>query len=152
MSGRERGELGIGAVAEASGITPQTVRYYEEIGLLPPPRRSGGGQRLYGPAQRERLAFIRHARELGFGLEAIRELLTLAGHPDEPCRLADSIAATHLAEVRHKIARLRSLERELKRMLEQCRGGRAGECHVLEVLADADHGRCLDPDHGDPAE
>jgi len=94
------------------------VRYYEEIGLLPAPARTEGGQRVYDAKARDRLAFIRHARELGFGLDAIRALLSLADRPDLDCAAADRIAQEHLDAVRERIARLRGLESELQRMVE----------------------------------
>ena len=76
--------LTIGKLGEAAGVKVPTVRYYEEIGLLPQPERSAGNQRLYGRRTLERLSFIRHARELGFPLGAIRDLLSLADRPDQP--------------------------------------------------------------------
>ena len=86
----------IGDVARATGTKVQTVRYYEELGLLPPAPRSSGNQRLYDDAAQKRLSFIRHARDLGFSLEAVRDLLRLADHPEQPCAEADAIAARQL--------------------------------------------------------
>ena len=73
--------MGIGALARRTGTKVQTIRYYEEIGLMPRPERTAGGQRRYTKADLDRLAFIRHAREMGFSLEMIRELLALADEP-----------------------------------------------------------------------
>lgn len=78
---RSRG-LSIGDLARRSGCKVQTIRYYEQIGLMPEPGRTSGNQRLYGEKQADRLAFIRHSRELGFPLEAIRELLELSDDPN----------------------------------------------------------------------
>jgi DNA-binding transcriptional MerR regulator len=103
--------------------------------------------RLYDDAAVSRLAFIRHARELGFSLEAIRELLGLAGDPNRPCAAADKIAERHLAAVDERIARLSALRAELARMLTSCQGGRIADCRVIEVLADHGHRHCLSPDH-----
>jgi DNA-binding transcriptional MerR regulator len=122
----------------------QTIRYYEQIGLLPPAARSEGNQRLYTEAFAERLCFVRHCRELGFSLDAIRELLSLADHPDRPCAAADRIAETHLREVQQRIARLRALQSELRRMIAECRGGRIADCRIIEVLADHRHRLCQD--------
>lgn len=138
----------IGRLARETGCKIPTIRYYETVGLLPPPPRSAGNQRLYGPAHRRRLAFIRHARALGFGQPAIRELLELAGDPDRPCAAADAVARRHLVAVDRRIAALTALREELKRMIGSCEGGRVADCRVLEVLAD--HGRCLS-DHGEPS-
>lgn len=133
--------LPIGKLAKRTGTKVQTIRYYEEIGLMPEPGRTEGGQRRYGDAALDRLAFIRHARDLGFGLEAIRELLDLSDRPDRPCADVDAVARRHLADVERRIARLNSLRLELDRMLADCGAGRVSECRVLEVLRD--HSECL---------
>ena len=133
-------DLTIGQLARQSGVKVPTIRFYEQIGLLPPPPRSEGNQRRYGKNAVERLAFIRHARQLGFEVEAIRELLRLAAHPDAPCHDADALATRHLQEVEARIERLTRLRDELKRMVEACQGGTAAECRVLQVVGD--HGLC----------
>jgi Cu(I)-responsive transcriptional regulator len=142
------GAHSIGTLAKASGCSAQTIRWYEQAGLLAAPSRSGGRHRLYDDAAASRLAFIRHARELGFSLEAIRELLALTGDPNRPCAAADEIASRHLTEIDARIARLSALRAELARMLENCQGGRIADCRVIEVLADHAHEHCLSPDHG----
>ncbi|MCB4825513.1 helix-turn-helix domain-containing protein [Roseicella sp. GB24] len=142
----------IGQLARETGCKVQTVRWYEEVGLLPSPARTEGGHRLYGRAHRERLAFIRHAREFGFGLEAIRKLLDLAAHPERPCGDAHALAVSQLAEVEAKLRRLADLRDELARLVETgCRDGIAAECRVLETLADHDHGHCLSAAHAAPS-
>lgn len=133
-------ELTIGRAAEQCGVKVPTIRYYEEIGLLGAPARTGSGRRLYGPAELERLRFIRHARALGFEIEAIRALIALQEHPDWSCAEADSIAREHLTDVRQKISSLRALEAELERMTAGCAHGTVADCRVIEVLAD--HGQC----------
>lgn len=137
--------LTIGKLGEAAGVKVPTVRYYEQIGLLPEPERSMGNQRLYPRAALDRLAFIRHARELGFPLEAIRDLLSLSDKPDQSCAAADTIARAQLQAVRARLARLKALELELERMLEQCAHGAISDCRVIEVLGD--HAQCAHPDH-----
>lgn len=139
---------GIGAAARHAGVKAQTVRYYEQIGLLRPADRSEGGQRRFSAADLDRLAFIRHARELGFPLGAVRELLDMADHPDRPCAEADALARRHLGQVRRRIARLRALETELERMIAQCSGDRVADCRVIEVLRD--HAECLSDHPADP--
>ncbi len=140
--------VGIGELARRTGTKVQTIRYYEEIGLLPPPARTTGNQRRYDRAAQQRLAFIRHARELGFSLDAIRTLLDLVDHPEQPCERADAVARARLAEVESRIVRLLALREELQRMVRECHGGRVAQCRVIEVLAD--HGRCLYADHQAP--
>ncbi len=126
----------IGDLARACDAKVQTIRHYEKIGLLPPAARTEGGQRRYSQAHLERLKFIRHARELGFGLAQIRALLELADAPEQPCARADAIAREQLAQVESRIRRLEALRAELARMLRECRGGRVADCRVIEILAD----------------
>lgn len=131
----------IGYLAEATGIKVPTIRYYEQIGLLPLPPRSQGNRRLYPEAAIQRLRFIRHARELGFEIDAIRQLLDMADQPDQSCADADSIARRHLADIESKIARLTALGEEVRRMTEDCSQSSVRQCRVIQVLAD--HGQCL---------
>ena len=91
--------LTIGKLGEAAGVKVPTIRYYEQIGLLPEAERSAGNQRLYSRKALERLAFIRHARGLGFTLEAIRDLLSLSDRPDQSCAAADAIARVDLSRI-----------------------------------------------------
>nr|WP_275982152.1 helix-turn-helix domain-containing protein [Frigidibacter sp. ROC022] len=135
----------IGTLAKRTGSKVQTIRYYEQIGLMPEPERTEGGQRRYSGAALDRLSFIRHARDLGFSLDAIRELLTLSDNPGQPCTDIDAIAQKHLRAVEARLVRLEALRRELRRMIGECSGGAVSECRVLEVLRD--HGECL-MDHG----
>lgn len=140
--------LTIGKLAEATGTKVPTIRYYEQIGLLPAAERSSGNQRLYGRAMRDRLAFIRHARDLGFPLEAIRELLALSDDPNRSCAAADEIAQRQLLAVKDRILRLTALQVELERMVRQCAHGSIADCRVIEVLGN--HALC-GHDHGGEA-
>ena len=137
--------LPIGALARRAGVKIPTIRYYEEIGLMPAAPRSEGNRRLYGGAAVRRLAFIRHARELGFAVEAIRELLALASEPQASCRTVDEIASRHLEAIDGRIVRLTALRAEVARMLEECSHDRVAACRVIEVLAD--HDECLHVRH-----
>jgi DNA-binding transcriptional MerR regulator len=132
--------LTIGALAKRTGTQVQTIRYSEQIGLMPEPGRTGGGERRYGDTDLDRLAFIRHARQLGFGLEAIRELLDLSDHQNRPCTEVDAIARRQLRRVERRMARLGALKAELERMINECSGGRTADCQVLTVLRD--HSEC----------
>jgi DNA-binding transcriptional MerR regulator len=137
------GAYGIGELARRAETKVETVRWYEREGLLPAPARTAGGHRAYTRSHLDRLAFIRHARELGFPLDAVRELLRLTDHPEQSCAEADRIARAHLDAVRGRIARLQALEAELTRMVADCSQGRVAECRVIEVLADHSHSNCL---------
>jgi Cu(I)-responsive transcriptional regulator len=127
----------IGEAARQAACNVKTVRYYEEIGLLPPPPRSGGGQRLYDASHVERLVFIRRARELGFPLQTIRALLDLSDEPGRSCEAVDEIARERLAEVERRIAALESLRNELQRMIDACEGGRIAECRIIGTLGES---------------
>jgi DNA-binding transcriptional MerR regulator len=128
----------IGELSRRTGIKVPTIRYYEQIGLIARPGRTAGNQRRYGGADLDRLAFIRHARDLGLPIEAIRQLLDLSDEPERDCAEADRIVRIHLEGVRDRIARLRKLEGELERIAAQCAGGAVRDCHVIAALADHD--------------
>lgn len=130
----------IGEVSRRTGVKVPTIRYYEQMGLIAPSDRSEGNQRRYAKADVERLTFIRHARDLGFEIDRIRELIALSRHPDAPCDGADRIATTHLAEVRQKIDQLKRLEAELERIVSHCGGHTVEDCYVIRALSD--HGLC----------
>ncbi|MBE0701769.1 helix-turn-helix domain-containing protein [Mesorhizobium sp. CN5-321] len=126
----------IGELSRRTGVKVPTIRYYEQARLMKAPERSDGNQRRYGRPELERLAFIRHARDLGLAIDSIRELIELSGHPDMPCADADRIAKEQLASVRERIARLRKLERELERIATCCTGETVGDCYVIRALSD----------------
>ena len=136
----------IGELSKRTKVKVPTIRYYEEVGLLPAAERTEGNQRRYNEAGLERLSFIKHARELGFSIEAIASLIELQNHPDQTCQAANDIAVAQLEDVRQKIRKLRSLQKELKRISEGCNGtGISAECYVLASLAD--HGLCDHEEH-----
>ncbi|MBB3995446.1 DNA-binding transcriptional MerR regulator [Sulfitobacter undariae] len=133
--------LAIGTLSKKTGTKVQTIRYYEQIGLMNEAGRTAGGQRRYFEKDLDRLAFIRHSRQLGFSLESIRELLDLADRPGQSCADADSIAQRQLVQVEQRIKRLQALKKELKRMVVDCNGESVAHCKVLEILRD--HDECL---------
>lgn len=132
--------LSIGDLSRRAGVKVPTIRYYEQMGLISAPDRTEGNQRRYETSDLERLTFIRHARDLGFPIEAIRELLMLSRHPEEPCERADRIAREQLDDVREKIARLRKLEAELARIVSHADCHTVSDCYVIRALSD--HGLC----------
>jgi len=125
----------IGDLAKATATKVETVRYYERIALLPPPARTSANYRAYGSAHLARLSFIRRARDLGFTIEAVRELLTLSDDRSQSCQAVDSIARAHLTEVERKIGDLTALRNELDRVVGACRHGTVAECKIIETLA-----------------
>lgn len=130
----------IGDLAQSTGVKVPTIRYYEKIGLIEAAARSIGNQRRYTQAQLECLSFIKHARQLGFTLEDIRELVVLHHDREKPCAQAHAIASQHLKSVKVRLAKLRRLERELKRIDAMADDGKMGRCRVIQALAD--HALC----------
>ena len=129
--------LTIGALARATDTKVETVRYYERIELMPAPARTGGNYRAYGKAHLARLSFIRRARDLGFSIEAVRELLKLSDQRRRDCASVGAVAGAHLSEIERKIADLKALRRELRELMRQCDNGRVESCRVLEALSPA---------------
>lgn len=125
----QRGEL-----ARRTGCNLETVRYYEKIGLLPAPPRTASGYRSYDTMHERRLRFVLRARELGFSLNEIRELLRLADERDRPCAEASAVASAHLDDVRAKIADLKRMERVLMDVVAQCADGTRPDCPLIETL------------------
>ena len=126
--------LMIGDLAAATGTKVNTIRFYEEIGLMRPAARTQSGRRTYGQADLDRLSFIRHARKLGYETTEIRSLLALSDEPDRECAEVTEIAVRHLAGVNEKIARLMLLRDELNRMVRLCAGGTVSDCRIMESM------------------
>jgi MerR family transcriptional regulator, mercuric resistance operon regulatory protein len=134
----ERGELLTrGALAARSGCNIETIRYYEQIGILPPPPRSQGGHRLYGQDLVKRLTFVRRSRDLGFTLEEIRDLLRLVDGGTYTCAQVETLAHEHVRDIRQKIADLKRLQKVLEAMASQCSGGKIPECPIIDALFDS---------------
>lgn len=125
-----------GALAARTGCNIETIRYYEQIGILPPPARSGGGHRLYGEDFIKRLTFILRSRDLGFTLEEIRELLRMVDSRNYTCAQVDAVAQKHLLDIRRKIAALKRLKSTLETMAAQCSRGQIPECPIIDALFD----------------
>lgn len=128
----------IGNLSKATGCKVQTIRYYEEIGLLPIPLRNAGNQRIYEQSDVDRLGFILHARDLGFSILSIRDLLSLTEIPDQSCATADIIAKSQLKDIKHRIQRLTALKIEVERMISGCGQGTIDSCNVIGVLKNHD--------------
>ena len=123
-----------GELARRSGCHLETVRYYEKIGLLPPPARSQGGHRLYQIDDQRRLRFILRGRELGFSIEELRSLLSLVDSDSYTCGEIHNLTVGHLGGVRQKIIDLKRLERTLAKISEECSGGAVPQCPVIDAL------------------
>jgi len=124
----------IGQLAEATGCNVPTIRYYEEIGLLPPAQRRASGHRVYDASDAERLVFIRHCREFGFSIEDIRSLLSLSTSRDRECGETRDIARQHLETVRAKLSDLLALEHSLATFVESCSAQGDGQPASLSTI------------------
>lgn len=138
----------IGKLAKAADVKVPTIRFYEQIGLLPEPDRTESDRRVYQDDAVRRLAFIKHARQLGFPIDAIRTLLDLADNPERACENANILAQEQLTAVETKIAQLEALRVELQRMITAGCSGVAGDCRVIETLAD--HSLCAHDHQSQP--
>lgn len=134
--GRSTGatQLTIGRLAEATGVKVETIRYYEKVEMLAKPDRSCGGYRLYAPDAVASLNFIRRARELGFPLETIRDLVRLKDG-GACCEQARAVTIAHRQDVRRKIADLRRLDRALKLLIDECQPERWPDCPIIDALS-----------------
>lgn len=125
----------IGTLSKRSGVHIETIRYYERRGILPKAERAANGRRSYVEADVLRLAFIRHARDLGFDLSSVRALLALQEQPERSCKVASKLATAQLVAVESRLRRLAVLRDELTRMVNACKNGRVTDCRVINELA-----------------
>jgi len=132
-------DLTIGRLAAETQCSVPTIRYYEEIGLLPEASRRASGHRVYSAGDLRRLTFIRRCREFGFPIEQVRSLVDLVSDGKKDCTAARDLAQIHLNDVREKLKEMRALEKTLKAFVVDCNaacaGGPAGQCVILEDLA-----------------
>ncbi len=124
----------IGEIATRAGMGTETVRYYEQAGVLHAPERAPNGYRLYDDEHLKRLRFIKRSRELGFSLDKVRSLLSLANNKDMTCRSVREIAEEHLSEVRRNITDLQAMEQLLQATVEPCPGDNSKTCPIIDVL------------------
>lgn len=127
--------MSIGELATATRVKIVTIRYYEQVGLMPAPARTEGNYRSYNGEHVNRLQFIRRLRELGFTLDEVRDLLRLSSQTSRPCDHVDRITNAHLATVEQKLRDLKKLATELRALSKRCKGGgRIAECRIIEAL------------------
>jgi Cu(I)-responsive transcriptional regulator len=127
--------LSIGDLSKATDVKVVTIRYYEQIGLMPVAPRTEGNYRAYNPEHVRRLQFIRRLRDLGFTLDQVRDLLRLSSEKNQACAEVDRITSEHLTDVEHKIRDLKKLAAELRRLSKCCQGGGLiADCRIIEAL------------------
>ncbi len=134
MAGGGPHDLSIGDAARRSGVKIETIRFYERIGLVAPPPRTAGGHRVFGGAEVKRLNFVRRARELGFTLDQVRDLLALADGREGTCAEVERLGRAQLDATRGRIADLKRMEGVLADMVARCAGGTVPDCPILEAL------------------
>ena len=130
------GRLNIGAAAARSGVSAKMVRHYESLGLLPPVARTDSGYRQYGEREVHTLRFIRRARDLGFAMAEIAELLKLWQNRRRSSAEVKRIAQTHIADLDRRIARMEAMRRTLQHLARSCQGDHRSECPILDELGD----------------
>lgn len=121
-------------LARKTGCNLETIRYYEKVELLPAPPRSSNGYRVYPPELVQRLQFILHARDLGFAMEEVRSLLSLADKGEQTCALVMQKTRIHLEDVRRRIAELQRIEAILAATLAECSGKNVPDCPIIDAL------------------
>lgn len=128
----------IGELSSASSTPIETIRYYEREGLLPAAARTQGNFRVYEKPHLERLQFIRYCRGLDMSLDEVRTLLRFKDDPADPCADVNGLLDAHIGHVSQRIAELRTLQKQLKELRQQCVGVRAaGHCGILAGLSQA---------------
>lgn len=127
--------MNIGEASAASGVSAKMIRHYERIGLLPEAARSTAGYRRYDERDVHTLRFVRHARDLGFPLERIRDLIGLWHDRERPSRQVKALAREHLAAIDAKLAELQAVKATLERLVQCCHGDERPDCPILDTLA-----------------
>lgn len=125
----------IGRASKASGVSVKMIRHYEAIGLLPKMARTLGNYRVYAPNDVHVLRFVRRARDLGFSMEEIKELLGLWRNKSRPSAAVKKIAAKHIEDLKLKIAELESMVQTLEHLTKHCHGDHRPDCPILDDLA-----------------
>ena len=132
--------MNIGEAAAASGVSAKMIRHYESLGLVPEAQRTESGYRQYGHNEVHTLRFIRHARDLGFSLAEIGELVGLWRDRGRPSRQVKALAEKHMRELEQKAAELLAMKATLQHLVHCCHGDDRPDCPILEGLADGSPG------------
>ncbi len=129
--------MNIGQAAEATGVSAKMIRHYEQIGLIPEAGRTGAGYRVYGPRDLSTLSFIRRARDLGFSIAQIRDLLALWQDRARASADVKRIAGAHIDEMKAKMQLLQEMVQTLEHLSAHCHGDSRPDCPILKELAGA---------------
>jgi len=126
--------MNIGEAARATGVSAKMIRYYEDVGLIPPVARTSAGYRAYSESDLHRLTFVRRARDLGFSVKEIGDLLSLWSDRSRHSADVKRIAQAHIEELQNKIAELREMVGSLQTLVDCCAGDDRPDCPILESL------------------
>lgn len=127
--------INIGEAARVSGVSAKMIRHYEDIGLIPKAARTMSGYRVYSGSDLHILSFIRQARNLGFSIERIRDLLSLWQNKDRASQEVKALAMSHLNELDERILELQEIRRSIAHLADHCHGDERPECPILDGLA-----------------
>lgn len=130
--------MNIGEVAERTGVPPKTIRYYEEVDLIPAPARSANGYRAYSDEAVHTLRFVASARNLGFTVEQCRALLALYRDKGRASADVKRVANEHIDEIDHRIAELQAMRKVLADLARRCHGDDRPDCPIIDGLSDAE--------------
>jgi Cd(II)/Pb(II)-responsive transcriptional regulator len=134
-------QIKIGELASLTGCSVETIRFYEQEGMLPPPPRSAGNYRIYGETHVEQLLFIRRCRSLDMTLDEIRQLLTIRDTPQGDCSAVSIFLDEHLNRIAVRIAEIEQLRSQLISLSRRCSGSQtAGQCGILQELGSREPG------------
>ena len=134
---REQGFHNIGEAAALTGVSAKMIRHYESIGLVPPASRSFANYRLYNDADLHRLRFIKRARNLGFSMKQIEQLLGLWSDPGRSSAEVKRLAQAHVDELETRIREMQAMQRSLQALARHCHGDHRPDCPILDDLAGA---------------
>ena len=132
----DRQTMNIGEAAQATGVSAKMIRHYEAVGLFPTPQRTEAGYRQYARGEVHTLRFIRHARDLGFSIAQIGELVSLWHDHARPSRQVKALAQAHIVELERKAQDLLAMKATLEHLVQRCRGDGRPDCPIIESLAD----------------
>jgi Cu(I)-responsive transcriptional regulator len=134
---RQAGLRNIGDASRASGVSAKMIRHYESLGLLPEPQRTAAGYRIYDDTDVHTLRFIRRARDLGFSMKEVEQLLSLWRNRRRASADVRKVAQEHIADLDRRIAELQDMRKTLEHLVHHCRGDHRPECPILDDLAAA---------------
>lgn len=137
--------MNIGQAAEASGVSAKMIRHYEQVGLLPAARRTESGYRQYGDSEVHTLRFVRQARDLGFSIAEIGELVGLWQNRRRPSRVVKAMAQAHIQALDAKAQELLAMKATLEHLVHCCHGDERPECPILDTLAGQETARSSQP-------